>query len=239
MTEGHNGHNGGGGDAFIGVDVGGTHTDVSVVLGGRVERGKALTTYDDFSRGVLEAVEVAAEQLRRSTLAELLARTRLFINGTTVVTNAITQLRGSRVGVLVTNGFRDAFRLAGGPRHDRDRRPPPAQRPRPRRPPRDRRDRRAHRLVGHGARPARPRRGQAPRPGASSRTSASTRSRSASSGATPTPSTSCAAEAAIKELYPDLFVTAVAPASSRSRARRAAGRRRSSTPSSRTTPTST
>ena len=49
-------------DAFVGVDVGGTHTDVSVVIGGQVERGKALTTYDDFSRGVLEAVEVAAER---------------------------------------------------------------------------------------------------------------------------------------------------------------------------------
>src|SRR4051794_4263006 len=115
MTEGHNGHNGGGGDAFIGVDVGGTHTDVSVALGDRVERGKALTTYDDFSRGVLEAVEVAATELGL-TLTELLARTKLFINGTTVVTNTITTLRGSKVGVLCTNGFRDAFRLAGGVR---------------------------------------------------------------------------------------------------------------------------
>jgi N-methylhydantoinase A len=102
-------------DAFIGVDVGGTHTDVSVVVGQRIERGKALTTYDDFSRGVLEAVGVAAGQFDL-TLAELLARTKLFINGTTVVTNAIAQLRGSRVGVLVTSGFRDTFRFAGGPR---------------------------------------------------------------------------------------------------------------------------
>jgi len=85
------------------------------VYDGRVERGKALTTYDDFSRGVLEAVQVAAEKYELG-MDELLARTQLFINGTTVVTNTITQLRGSRVGVLVTAGFRDAFRLAGGPR---------------------------------------------------------------------------------------------------------------------------
>jgi N-methylhydantoinase A len=102
-------------EAFIGVDVGGTHTDVAVVYDGRVERGKALTTYDDFSRGVLEAVEVAAEKYGLG-MGDLLASTQLFINGTTVVTNAITQLRGSRVGVLITAGFRDAFRLAGGPR---------------------------------------------------------------------------------------------------------------------------
>src|SRR4051794_1163385 len=115
MTEGHNGHNAGGGDAFIGVDVGGTHTDVSVAIGDRVERGKALTTYDDFSRGLLEAVEVAAQEFGLS-LSELLGRTKLFINGTTVVTNTITTLRGSKVGVLCTSGFKDAFRIAGGVR---------------------------------------------------------------------------------------------------------------------------
>lgn len=102
-------------DAFIGVDVGGTHTDVSVVVGTRIERGKTLTTYDDFSRDVLEAVGVAAARFEL-TMPELLARTKLFINGTTVVTNAIAQLRGSRVGVLVTTGFKDTFRFAGGPR---------------------------------------------------------------------------------------------------------------------------
>jgi N-methylhydantoinase A len=105
----------GNGRAFIGVDVGGTHTDVSIVYQGRVERGKALTTYDDFSRGVLEAVEVAATNYELP-LEQVLSGTQLFINGTTVVTNAITQLRGSNVGVLITTGFRDAFRLAGGPR---------------------------------------------------------------------------------------------------------------------------
>ncbi|HTK61477.1 MAG TPA: hydantoinase/oxoprolinase family protein [Pseudonocardia sp.] len=102
-------------DAFVGVDVGGTHTDVQVVVGEREARGKALTTYDDFSRGVLEAVGVAAGNLGLG-LEELLARTRLFVNATTVVTNAITQLHGARVGVLVTAGFKDEFRFAGGPR---------------------------------------------------------------------------------------------------------------------------
>lgn len=116
MTEGQKGQNGGAGEqAFIGVDVGGTHTDVSVALGSRVERGKALTTYDDFSRGVLEAVEVAAREFGMD-LTDLLAQTKLFINGTTVVTNTIATLRGSRVGVLCTHGFKDAFRLAGGVR---------------------------------------------------------------------------------------------------------------------------
>ena len=88
------------GRAFIGVDVGGTHTDVSIVYEGTVQRGKALTTYDDFSRGVLEAVDVAAANYELS-LEQMLGRTQLFINGTTVVTNAIAQLRGSRVGAMI------------------------------------------------------------------------------------------------------------------------------------------
>jgi N-methylhydantoinase A len=102
-------------DAYIGVDVGGTHTDVAATLGERLERGKALTTYHDFGEGVLNAVTVAAER-HDLTREELLRRTRLLVNGTTVVTNAITTLAGARVGVIVTAGFRDTFRLAGGPR---------------------------------------------------------------------------------------------------------------------------
>ncbi len=54
------------GRAFVGVDVGGTHTDVQVIIGDREARGKSLTTYDDFSRGVLGAVGVAAENLEMS-----------------------------------------------------------------------------------------------------------------------------------------------------------------------------
>ena len=102
-------------EAYIGVDVGGTHTDVAVLVGNNLERGKALTTYDDFSRGVLDAVAVAASR-HGLDVKRLLRRTRLFVNGTTVVTNAITTLSGSRVGVIVTAGFKDTFRFSGGPR---------------------------------------------------------------------------------------------------------------------------
>jgi N-methylhydantoinase A len=102
-------------DTFIGVDVGGTHTDVIVVRDGGVTRAKALTTPDDLSVGVLDSIGVAAELLELPR-AELLAGTQRIVNGTTVVTNAVTELRGRRVGVLVTRGFRDTFRIARGPR---------------------------------------------------------------------------------------------------------------------------
>lgn len=102
-------------ESYIGVDVGGTHTDVCVNLDGRVFRGKTLTDYEDFGRGVVAAIQVAAENGGLG-LNELLSQTKLVINGTTVVTNAIAEGRGSRVGVLVTTGFKDTFRLSGGPR---------------------------------------------------------------------------------------------------------------------------
>jgi N-methylhydantoinase A len=101
--------------ALIGADVGGTHTDVVAIVDGRRARGKALTTYDDFSRGVLDAVAVAAEG-HELTREQLLAQTGLFLNATTVVTNAVTTLRGGKVGVLVTAGFKDTFHIGGGPR---------------------------------------------------------------------------------------------------------------------------
>lgn len=103
------------GDAYIGVDVGGTHTDVAVVLGERIGHGKAFTTYDDFSAGLLAAIEVAAGELGLG-LAELLSRTEVLFNGTTVITNAVAELRGANVGVLVTTGFKDTFRWQGGMR---------------------------------------------------------------------------------------------------------------------------
>ena len=102
-------------EGFIGVDVGGTHTDVCVAFGDRVFRGKALTDYADFGRGVVTAIGVAARDAGMD-LSRLLSQTKLLINGTTVVTNAITEGRGARVGVLVTTGFKDTFHLSGGPR---------------------------------------------------------------------------------------------------------------------------
>lgn len=102
-------------DGYIGVDVGGTHTDVCVAVDGRVFRGKALTDYEDFGRGVVSAIGVAAEN-GGFGLSELLGQTELMINGTTVVTNAIYEGRGARVGVLVTTGFADTFRISGGAR---------------------------------------------------------------------------------------------------------------------------
>ena len=96
---------------IIGVDTGGTFTDV-VVLGdnGRVWSAKASTTPDDFSRGVMDAVAEAAHTVGVET-AELLGQTTLFKHGSTVATNALITHNGCKVGLITTKGFEDTTEI--------------------------------------------------------------------------------------------------------------------------------
>ena len=74
-------------DGFhVGVDIGGTFTDlVAVSTGGDTFRAKSPTTPDDYSRGIADGLGLLA-QASGIELSELMGTTRLFINGTTVVT---------------------------------------------------------------------------------------------------------------------------------------------------------
>ncbi|HWX76532.1 MAG TPA: hydantoinase/oxoprolinase N-terminal domain-containing protein, partial [Candidatus Acidoferrales bacterium] len=96
---------------IIGVDTGGTFTDV-VVLGntGEVWSAKASTTPDDFSRGVMDAVAEAARAAGVDT-AELLGQTTLFKHGSTVATNALITHSGVNVGLITTKGFEDTTEI--------------------------------------------------------------------------------------------------------------------------------
>ena len=96
---------------IIGVDTGGTFTDV-VVLGdgGEVWTAKASTTPDDFSRGVMDAVDEAARTVGTGT-SELLAQTTLFKHGSTVATNALITQSGVKVGLITTKGFEDTTEI--------------------------------------------------------------------------------------------------------------------------------
>ena len=96
---------------IIGVDTGGTFTDV-VVLGdgGEVWTAKASTTPDDFSRGVMDVIREAASAVGVDT-AELLSRTALFKHGSTVATNALITHNGCKVGLITTKGFEDTTEI--------------------------------------------------------------------------------------------------------------------------------
>src|ERR687891_616146 len=96
---------------IIGVDTGGTYTDV-VVLGdgGELWTAKASTTPDDFSRGVMDAVAEAARTAGVET-SELLGRTTLFKHGSTVATNALITQTGCKVGLITTKRFEDTTEI--------------------------------------------------------------------------------------------------------------------------------
>jgi N-methylhydantoinase A len=117
-SSGGNGSAAAGDRAFhIGVDIGGTFTDVVVSsVSGNLYRAKGLTAHGDYGRGIVDVLELVAERELNMPLEALLARTQSFVNGTTIVTNAIAELRGSRVGLIVTKGTRDTLRIARAPR---------------------------------------------------------------------------------------------------------------------------
>ncbi len=87
----------------VGVDVGGTFTDlVAVGTDGHVRASKVLTTPADRALGVVRAVEHAALDS---------ASVERFVHGTTVVTNLLLERAGTRVVLLATDGFTDLLWL--------------------------------------------------------------------------------------------------------------------------------
>lgn len=103
----------------LGVDIGGTFTDVVAVdEDGTIHTCKALSTPQDQSLGVVDGLTGMAEQLGIS-LNALLQRASLFIHGTTVATNLLIERKGSRVGLVTTDGFRDLLEMREGTKEDR------------------------------------------------------------------------------------------------------------------------
>ncbi len=117
----------------IGVDVGGTFTDVVVrAATGAVVDAKAATTPADQSDGVMEGLRLVAARLGIG-VGDLLAATGRLVHGTTVATNALLEGKGARVGMLVTEGHRDVIEMREGlkpARYDLRLPPPPPLVPR-------------------------------------------------------------------------------------------------------------
>ncbi len=87
----------------IGVDVGGTFTDlVAWDPAGRMESCKVPTTPANPAEGVLHGI---------ATLAPRTGAWASLAHGTTMVTNAIVERRGAPVGYITTRGFRDVLEI--------------------------------------------------------------------------------------------------------------------------------
>lgn len=102
----------------IGVDVGGTFTDLVLMdRNGAIRVSKVPSTPHDPAEGVLQAVDTVARE-QSMTSAELLSRCSHFMHASTVATNIVLERRGSRIGMLVTQGFRDSLEIRRGIREN-------------------------------------------------------------------------------------------------------------------------
>lgn len=91
----------------IGIDIGGTFTDVVVVdERGDIGLRKSLSTPDDLWRGIAEGLK--GLDLRRA---------ELIVHGTTVGINALLEGKGEATGLITTRGFRDVYEIG---RHNRE-----------------------------------------------------------------------------------------------------------------------
>lgn len=98
----------------IGIDVGGTFTDVvGADARGRLTVRKTSTTPQDPSEGVVAGIR---KLLRAAGAAERDAR--LVVHGTTIGTNALLERKGARTGLLTTAGFRDVLEIGRVQRPD-------------------------------------------------------------------------------------------------------------------------
>jgi N-methylhydantoinase A len=94
------------GEARLGVDIGGTFTDVALERRGQRFSAKILTTPHAPERGVLAAIRAV---LREAALTP--ADLALIIHGTTLATNAIIERKGAKTALVTTKGFRDTIEI--------------------------------------------------------------------------------------------------------------------------------
>ena len=99
----------------IGIDIGGTFTDVAMVeeQTGRIGIAKVLTTPKDFGQGVIDGIRrgIADNAIDPSSVV-------LLSHATTVVTNALLEHKGAKCGFINTRGFRDLLELRRSSRGD-------------------------------------------------------------------------------------------------------------------------
>jgi len=88
----------------IGVDVGGTFTDVFVLdeTAGSIATGKVPSTRGDQSKGFIEGI---------SSRVDNFGDIATVVHGTTVGTNALLERKGARTGIITTRGFRDVLEM--------------------------------------------------------------------------------------------------------------------------------
>ncbi len=96
---------------YLGIDIGGTFTDLVLMDdGGNISTAKAPTTPGELEKGVFDAVAIVAGSQGLAP-EELLSRITAFGHGTTQATNALIERTGAATGLIATRGFGDTLAL--------------------------------------------------------------------------------------------------------------------------------
>lgn len=90
----------------VGVDIGGTFTDVALEYVGGLATCKVLTNYAQPEQAIIDGIQIAAD---KAGLA--LADIAQVIHGTTLVTNSLIERRGAKLAFITTEGFRDVIEM--------------------------------------------------------------------------------------------------------------------------------
>ena len=91
----------------VGVDIGGTFTDIVFLdASGRLHTKKVSSSVDDYARAIVDGLrEVFRDTgVTGADIVEVL-------HGTTVASNAVLELKGARTGLITTKGFRDVLEI--------------------------------------------------------------------------------------------------------------------------------
>ncbi len=102
----------------LGIDVGGTFTDFILISStGGTTVYKTLSTPEDPSIGVMAGIGDLAEILKIN-YNEFISSIETIVHGTTVATNALLTLKGSKTALITTKGVRDALEMRRGIREE-------------------------------------------------------------------------------------------------------------------------
>src|SRR5919197_4283906 len=91
----------------VGVDIGGTFTDLVGCVDGRIVTSKTSTVPADPTRGVADSLNLA--RCRMPALDEVL-------HGSTIAINTVLERKGARTALITTRGFRDTYAIGRGNR---------------------------------------------------------------------------------------------------------------------------
>src|SRR5688572_30908622 len=92
---------------IVGVDIGGTFTDLVGCVDGRIVTSKCSTVPADPTRGVAESLALAHCEM--PALSELL-------HGSTIAINTVLERKGANTALITTRGFRDTYSIGRGNR---------------------------------------------------------------------------------------------------------------------------